>query len=130
MNTPDDLKYSKDHEWIRIEANIATVGITDYAQEQLGDIVFVELPDIGEEMKKSETFGAVESVKSVSDCFVPLSGKIVEVNDSLKESPEIINEDCFGEGWMLKIELEEGSIGEQDELLTPDQYESFVKEES
>lgn len=128
MEFPDDLRYTKDHEWIKVEENTATVGITDYAQEQLGDIVFVELPDKGESLKEGETFGAVESVKSVSDCFVPLSGKVLDVNDLLQDSPELINEDCYGEGWMLKLEIEdETSLGE---MMSNEEYEKYVKEVS
>lgn len=128
MEFPDDLKYTKDHEWVRVEDNIATIGITDYAQEQLGDVVFVELPDEGEAIKKNDTFGTVESVKSVSDCLTPVSGKVVEANDLLQESPEIINEDCYGEGWMVKIEMEEGYLPE--DMMTNVEYESYIKEES
>jgi glycine cleavage system H protein len=128
MELPDDLKYSKDHEWVRIEDNIVTIGITDYAQSQLGDVVFAELPDEGEEVKEGETFGAIESVKSVSDCFAPVSGKITEVNNLLQDSPQLINEDCYGEGWMVKIEVED--LAALDELLSNEEYGSFVKEES
>lgn len=128
MELPDDLKYTKDHEWIRVEGNVVTVGITDYAQEQLGDIVFVELPDEGEEIKEGDAFGAVESVKSVSDCLTPVSGKVLEANDLLRDNPETVNEDCYGEGWMLKIEVEDPAP--LDELMNNEQYESFVKEES
>lgn len=128
MEFPDNLKYTKDHEWVLLEENVAVVGITDHAQEQLGDIVFVELPDEGEDVKKDDTFGAVESVKSVSDCFSPVTGKIIEVNDLLQDSPETLNSDCYGEGWMVKIEIEDTK--ELDELMDNTAYEAFVKEES
>ncbi|KAB2841746.1 glycine cleavage system protein GcvH, partial [bacterium] len=105
MNFPEDLKYTTEHEWVRIEGDVATVGITDYAQEQLGDIVFVELPEEEETIDKGDTFGVVESTKSVSDLYVPLTGAVVETNDPLLDSPEIINEDPYGEGWMIRIKL-------------------------
>jgi len=128
MNFPEDLKYTKEHEWVRIKGNIATVGITDWAQDQLGDIVFVELPEEGENVEKSDTFGVVESTKSVNDVYVPLSGKVVEVNDPLLDSPEIINEDCYNEGWMVRIELSDKS--ELDDLMNAEEYEAYIKEES
>ncbi len=128
MNFPEDLKYTKEHEWVRIKGNIATVGITDWAQDQLGDIVFVELPEEGENVEKSDTFGVVESTKSVNDVYVPLSGKVVEVNDPLLDSPEIINEDCYNEGWMVRIELSDKS--ELDDLMSAEEYEAYIKEES
>jgi glycine cleavage system H protein len=127
MNYPDDLKYSKDHEWIRIEDNVATIGITAYAQEQLGDIVYVELPPEGEEFSKNDTFGVLESVKAVSDCYSPLSGTIQEVNNLLTDNPELVNEDCYGEGWIIRIELMDEK--ELEGLLDNDQYAEFVKEE-
>lgn len=128
MNFPEDLKYTKEHEWVRVKGNIAIIGITDWAQDQLGDIVFVELPEEGEEVEKSDTFGVVESTKSVNDLYVPVSGKVVEVNDPLVDSPEIINEDPYGEGWMLKVEIEDKS--DLDDLMSAEEYEAFVKEES
>ncbi len=128
MNFPEDLKYTKEHEWVRLKGNIATIGITDWAQDQLGDIVFVELPEEGESVEKSDTFGVVESTKSVNDVYVPLSGKVVEVNDPLLDSPEIINEDCYNEGWMVRIEMSDKS--ELDDLMNAEEYEAFIKEES
>ena len=128
MNFPEDLKYTKEHEWVRLKGNIATIGITDWAQDQLGDIVFVELPEEGENVEKSDTFGVVESTKSVNDVYVPLSGKVVEVNDPLLDSPEIINEDCYNEGWMVRIEMSDKS--ELDDLMNAEEYEAFIKEES
>lgn len=128
MELPDDLKYTKEHEWVRLDGNIAIVGLTDYAQEQLGDIVFADLPKPGEETIKDEPFGTVESVKSVSDCFSPVTGKILEINDLLDESPETINQDCYGEGWLVKIEFDdEGAFSE---LMDNKAYKNYVKEES
>jgi len=128
MNIPSDLKYSREHEWIRVEGNLATIGITDYAQEELGDIVNVELPDEGDEIHKDEAFGAVESVKASSEVFSPVSGKIVEVNEPLLDAPEMINEDPYDEGWMVKVELTDSS--ELDELMDAAAYELYIKEES
>jgi glycine cleavage system H protein len=105
MEFPEDLKYSKEHEWVIVDGDLVTVGITDFAQDQLGDIVFVELPSIGDKVTKDEAFGVVESVKAVNDVYAPLSGTVVEVNDDLPDSPEMINEDCYGDGWMVKIRL-------------------------
>lgn len=128
MNAPDDLKYTKDHEWIRIEGKTATIGVTEYAQEQLGDIVFVELPAEGDSVTKDETFGVLESVKAVSDCYAPLSGKVLEVNGTLTDSPETVNQDAFGEGWMIKIEI--ANPAELEGLMDPGAYATFVAEES
>lgn len=128
MNYPDDRKYSKDHEWIMIDGTTVTVGITEYAQEQLGDIVYVELPQQGEEFAQGDTFGVLESVKAVSDCFVPISGSIAETNDSLTDNPEVINEDAHGEGWMIKITVSDPD--ELKDLLDHTAYEEFVKEET
>lgn len=127
MNFPDDLKYTKDHEWVRVDGSIATVGITDYAQHSLGDIVYLELPGEGELFSKGDTIGVVESVKAVSDIFTPMSGEVTEVNDPLKESPETLNEDCYGEGWLYRIQL--NAIEEMEELMDHTQYAAFVKEE-
>lgn len=128
MNYPDDRKYSKDHEWIMIDGTTVTVGITEYAQEQLGDIVYVELPQQGEEFAQGDTYGVLESVKAVSDCFVPISGSIAESNDSLSDNPEVINEDAHGEGWMIKINVSDPD--ELKDLLDHTAYEEFVKEET
>jgi glycine cleavage system H protein len=127
MNFPDDLKYTKDHEWVRTDASIATIGITDYAQHSLGDIVYLELPNEGEIFSKGDIIGVVESVKAVSDIFSPMSGEVTEVNDPLKESPETLNEDCYGEGWLYRIQV--NAIEEMDELMDHTQYGAFVKEE-
>ena len=128
MNFPEDLKYSKEHEWVRVSGNIATIGISDYAQDQLGEIVFVELPDEGEEFEKDDAFGVVESVKSVNDIYAPLSGRIVEVNDPVVDSPEIVNEDPYAEGWLVKIEISDPK--ELGELMSAKDYEAYIKEES
>jgi len=128
MNFPDDLKYTKEHEWVRVKGSVATVGITDWAQDQLGEIVFVELPEEGEEIEKDDTFGVVESTKSVNDLYVPMSGSVVEVNDPILDSPEIINEDCYGEGWLIRIEV--SNKEELGELMSAEQYEAYIKEES
>lgn len=128
MNIPDDLKYTKEHEWVKIEGNVATVGVTEYAAEHLGDIVYAELPAEGEAVTKDETFGVLESVKAVSDCFSPVSGKVVEINDVLAENPETVNEDPFGDGWMVRIEMSNAS--DAADLMDDKAYAAFVAEES
>jgi glycine cleavage system H protein len=127
-NVPEDLHYSKDHEWIRVEGNIGVVGITDHAQDALGDVVYVELPKAADEFAAHESFGSVESVKAVSEIFTPVSGQITEANDSLQDEPEKVNQDPYGEGWMIKIKMK--SPGEVDSLLTAAEYEDFTKAES
>lgn len=127
MDFPDDLKYTKEHEWVKADGKIATVGITDYAQDQLGDIVYVEMPDDGEIVSRGDAFGVVESVKSVSDVYAPISGRVVETNDPLKDNPETINEDPYSEGWLVKLELSDPS--ELDDLLDNKAYEAYVTEE-
>ncbi len=127
MEFPEDLKYSKQHEWVLLEGNIATIGITDFAQDQLGDIVFVELPAVSDKVSKEDAFGVVESVKAVSDIFAPISGIVMEINDDLPDNPEIINEDPYGDGWLIKIEINDPE--EIDELMTSVEYEEFVAEE-
>lgn len=126
-NVPEDLHYSKDHEWVRVEGDVAIVGITDYAQNSLGDVVYVELPKVGEEFAAHEPFGSVESVKAVSEVFSPVTGSIVDVNGSLNDEPEKVNNDPYGEGWMIRIKLQ--SSGEVDSLLTAAEYEDFTKAE-
>lgn len=128
MNFPEDLKFSKEHEWVRVNGNIATIGVSDYAQDQLGEVVFVELPDEGEEFEKDDAFGVIESVKSVNDIYAPLSGRIVEVNDPVVDSPEIVNEDPYVEGWLVKIEISDPK--ELSELMSAKDYEAYIKEES
>lgn len=124
MNIPADLKYTKDHEWVKIEGNIATVGITDFAQSELGDIVFVEIETEGDELDKEEVFGSVEAVKTVSDLFMPLSGEVAEVNSKIESTPEVVNEDPYGEGWMIKIQM--SNTAELDELLDADAYKETI----
>lgn len=128
MNFPEDLKYSKEHEWVRVSGNIATIGVSDYAQDQLGEVVFIELPDEGEEFEKDDAFGVIESVKSVNDIYAPITGRIVEVNDPVVDSPEIVNEDPYGEGWLVKIEISDPK--ELGELMSAKDYEAYIKEES
>jgi glycine cleavage system H protein len=123
----DDLKYSKEHEWVKVEGNLARVGITAYAQDSLGDIVFVELPEVDREVAANDNIGVVESVKAVSDIYVPVSGKIVEVNDELNDSPEIINESPYDAGWICVIELKD--VNELDDLLTAEEYQAFTESE-
>ena len=127
-NTPEDLSYTKDHEWVRVKDNLATVGITDHAQLQLGDVVYVELPKVGDRFEASEPFGSVESVKAVSEVYMPLAGSAVEVNESLNDSPEQVNEDPYGEGWMIRVKMDNPS--QVDALLTAIEYEDYIKEES
>jgi glycine cleavage system H protein len=127
-NTPEDLTYTKDHVWVRVKGEKATVGITDHAQQQLGDVVYVELPKVGDKFETSEPFGSVESVKAVSEIYMPLSGNVVEVNDALNDSPELVNEDPYGDGWMIRIKIENPS--QVDALLTSIEYEDYIKEET
>jgi glycine cleavage system H protein len=124
---PDDLKYMKTHEWVRIEGDTATIGITDYAQHQLGDIVYVELPEIGRTLEKESSAGEIESVKAVGEILMPLSGEIVEINDIIIESPESINSSPYGAGWMMKIKVSNSS--EINELLSVEDYKKIVEEE-
>lgn len=123
---PKELKYSKEHEWVKIEGNIAKCGVTDYAQEQLTDIVFIELPAIGKKVEQFKQAAVVESVKSVSDVFSPLSGEVVEVNSALKDAPEKVNQDAFGEGWMFKIKM--SNPAEVKNLMSSEDYDKFIKE--
>ena len=124
MNTPSELKYTKDHEWVRVEGNVATIGITDFAQSELGDIVFVDVDSVDDELSSGDVFGSVEAVKTVSDLFLPLTGKVVEFNSDLEDQPELLNTDPYGKGWIIKLEVAEGA--DTSELLTAEQYqESF-----
>ena len=125
MSVPEDLQYTKSHEWVRTDGDTATIGITDHAQDELGDVVFVELPDEGATFDAGESFGTVESVKAVSDIYTPVGGEVVEVNSSLEDAPEKINDDPYGEGWIVKLR----TSGEAD-LLSPEEYEKVVEEES
>jgi glycine cleavage system H protein len=124
MNIPSELKYTKDHEWVRIEGDIAIVGITDFAQGELGDIVYVEVETVDETLDQEEVFGTVEAVKTVSDLFLPLSGEIVEFNESLEDEPEKVNADPYGEGWMVKIKFSDES--QVDALLSADDYKQLI----
>lgn len=124
MNIPQELKYTKDHEWVKIEGEIATVGITEFAQGELGDIVYVEVETVDENLEREEIFGTVEAVKTVSDLFLPLSGEIVEFNTSLEDEPEKVNSDPYGDGWMVKIRFTEQS--EVEDLLSADAYKELI----
>jgi glycine cleavage system H protein len=125
LNIPEDLQYTKSHEWVRIEGDTATIGITDHAQDELGDVVFVELPDEGDTFDAGDSFGTVESVKAVSDLYTPVGGEVVEVNSALEDAPEHINEDPYGEGWIVKLRTTDEA-----DLLSPEEYEKVVAEES
>jgi glycine cleavage system H protein len=127
-NTPEDLSYTKDHEWVRTKGNEASVGITDHAQHQLGDVVYVELPKVGDKFEASEPFGSVESVKAVSEIYMPLAGSVIEVNESLNDAPEQVNEDPYGDGWMIRIKID--NPAQVDALLTAIEYEDYIKEEA
>lgn len=124
MNFPDDLKYTKDHEWIKLEGDTAIVGITDFAQNELGDIVYIEVNTVGETLEQEETFGTIEAVKTVSDLFMPVSGEVLEFNDELEGSPDIVNQDPYGKGWIAKIKVSDQS--EIDELLDVEKYKELV----
>ena len=124
MNFPADLKYTKDHEWIRVDGNVAYVGITDYAQGELGEIVFVDITTEGEVVAKEEVFGTIEAVKTVSDLFMPVSGEVIEANAELDDKPELVNEDVYGNGWLIKISISAPS--ELDELMSAAEYEQMI----
>lgn len=124
MNIPSNLKYSKDHEWIRVEGNEAYVGITDFAQSQLGDIVFVDVTSVGETLAQGEVFGTVEAVKTVSDAFLPVGGEVLEFNEALNDAPDQVNKDPYGEGWMVKIKMTDPA--ELDSLLSADDYAKLI----
>ena len=124
MNIPAELKYTKDHEWVRIEGNIAVVGITDFAQGEVGDIVFVDIDSVGDELNTGDVFGSVEAVKTVSDLYLPLPGKVVEFNEELESEPELVNTDPYGKGWIIKLEIAAGA--DQSELLSADQYNEVI----
>jgi len=127
MEFPEGLKYSKEHEWVLVEDRVAIIGITEYAQQELGDIVYVELPEVGEKVVKDDPFGAVESVKAVSDIFAPVSGAVLEINDALPESPEIINEDAYGDGWMIKVEMTD--MDDLKDLMSAEEYAEYVEQQ-
>lgn len=125
MNIPEELQYTRSHEWVRREGEVATIGITEHAQDELGDVVFVDLPEQGATLSAGETFGSVESVKAVSDLYMPVGGEVVEINSALEDGPEKVNEDPYGEGWILKIQ-----VSEEGELISAADYQKVVEEES
>ena len=127
MEFPEDLKYSREHEWALVEGKVATIGITDFAQDKLGDIVFVELPAVGDKVIKDEAMGVVESVKAVSDVYSPVSGTVIEINDDLPDSPDMINEDPYGDGWIVKIQMSDPT--DLEDLMDSEAYEVFVAEQ-
>lgn len=127
MEFPEDLKYSREHEWALVEGKVATIGITDFAQDKLGDIVFVELPAVGDKVTKDEAMGVVESVKAVSDVYSPVSGTVIEINDDLPDSPDMINEDPYGDGWIVKIQMSDPT--DLEDLMDSEAYEAFVAEQ-
>jgi glycine cleavage system H protein len=124
MNVPADLKYTKDHEWLKIEGDVVTIGITDFAQGELGDIVYVEIETEGETLAKEEVFGTVEAVKTVSDLFMPVSGEVTAFNEAIESAPESVNNDPYGDGWMIKVQLSDSS--EINDLLSADQYKELI----
>jgi glycine cleavage system H protein len=124
MNVPGNLKYTKDHEWVRIEGDIAYVGVTDFAQGELGDIVFIEIETVGETLKKEEVFGTIEAVKTVSDMFMPVTGEILEKNQSIEDTPDVVNKDPYGMGWMVKVMIADPS--EVNQLLSPEKYKELI----
>ncbi len=124
MNIPQELKYTKDHEWVKIDGDVATVGVTDFAQGELGDIVYVEVETVGDTLDREEVFGTVEAVKTVSDLFSPLSGEIIEFNDSLEDAPEKVNSDPYGDGWMVKIRISD--TNEVSDLLSAEEYKDLI----
>ncbi|CAM1343031.1 glycine cleavage system H protein [Tenacibaculum lutimaris] len=125
MNIPSELKYTKDHEWVKVEGDVATIGITDFAQGELGDIVYVDVDTLDETLDAEEVFGSVEAVKTVSDLFMPLSGEVVEFNEALEDEPELVNSDPYGEGWMIKVKLSDDS--QVADLLSAEQYQELIK---
>lgn len=124
MNVPANLKYTKDHEWIKVEGSNAVIGVTDFAQGQLGDVVFIEIETLGETLAKEEVFGTIEAVKTVSDMFMPVAGEILEVNPKLTDSPDVVNKDPYGDGWMVKIKI--SNPAELDSLLSPGKYKELI----
>ena len=128
MKTPADNKYAKSHEYVNVEGDIATIGITDYAQKELGDVVFVELPQVGTQLEANEELGSIESVKAVSELFAPVTGEVIEVNEDLAEKPELVNTDPWGDGWMIKVKM--SNQDDLDELMTAEEYEEYVEKEA
>jgi glycine cleavage system H protein len=123
---PNELKYSESHEWVKVEGKVAIIGITDYAQEELGDVVFVELPKLNRQLKQQESFGVAESVKAVSDLFSPVTGKVIAINETLSKQPELVNKQPYAGGWMIKVELSDN--GEMAKLMSAEEYEKFIQE--
>ena len=126
MNIPENLKYTRDHEWVRVEGDVAVVGVTDFAQQQLGDIVFVEVETLDETLDKGEVFGTIEAVKTVSDMFMPVSGEVIEVNEALQDTPDVVNNDPYGEGWMVKVRMT-NQDGDIDQLLDVHDYHDLLE---
>ncbi len=125
LNLPDDVKYTKDHEWAKLDSDIVTIGINDYAQDQLGEIVFVELPEVGDTFSEGDEFGSVESVKAVSEMYIPISGEIVEINESLEDAPELVNESCYDNGWIIKVKPDD--MAQMDNLMDKPAYLDMLK---
>ena len=128
MSNPEDNRYAKSHEYVHVEGNTGTIGITDYAQKELGDVVFVELPQVGTELEAGDELGSIESVKAVSELFVPVSGEVIEINDALADNPALVNTDPWGDGWMVRIKL--ADITEVDELMTAEEYDEYLEKEA
>ncbi|MEE8349554.1 MAG: glycine cleavage system protein GcvH [Acidobacteriota bacterium] len=128
MNIPENLLYSKEHEWLSREGEVVTIGVSDFAQKELGDVVFVELPEVGHSLSAQDAFGSLESVKAVSEAFTPVGGEVTEVNESLLDAPDKVNEDPYGEGWMIRLRLEDAS--QMDNLMSPEEYLKYTQEES
>ena len=125
-NIPENLHYSKDHEWVKVDGDVATIGITDYAQHSMGDVVYVELPSVGDTFGSHEAFGSVESVKAVSEVFIPVAGEVIEINEGLNDTPEVVNSDPYGDGWMIKVKMD--NSGEADAMLNAAEYEEYLSE--
>ena len=127
-NTPEDNRYARSHEYVHVEGDVATIGITDYAQKELGDVVFVELPQVGSQLDANDELGSIESVKAVSELFAPVSGEVIEVNEALADKPELVNTDPYGDGWMVRVRL--SAPDEADELMSAEEYEEYIEKES
>jgi glycine cleavage system H protein len=127
-NTPEDNRYAKSHEYVHVEGDVGTIGITDYAQKELGDVVFVELPQVGTQLDATDELGSIESVKAVSELFAPVSGEVIEVNEALSDKPELVNTDPYGDGWMVRVRL--STPDEADELMSAEEYEEYIEKES
>ena len=128
MSTPEDNRYAKSHEYVHVEGDVATIGITDYAQKELGDVVFVELPQVGSQLDAADELGSIESVKAVSELFSPVTGEVIEINEALADKPELVNTDPWGDGWMIRVRLSD--LTEVDELMTAEEYEEYLEKES